>query len=104
MHTPAAPGPPRTQLPKTQAETQAELPKPKSAIGKTVRRDSPLACVQRLNAAAKERREAREGEGAGSSGAGPSGLSPDDDVEYVETRTREDRDEELRAQAVDLDA
>ena len=69
-----------------------------------MRRDSPLACVQRLNEAAKERREARECEGAGSSGAGPSGLSPDDDVEYVETRTREDRDEELRAQAVDLDA
>jgi hypothetical protein len=101
VHTPAAPGPPRTQLPKTKAETVAELPKSKSAIGKKPRAGSVQAGIQKMAAAARERRE-RE---AGSAGAGPSNMADeaDDEVECVGSRTREDRDAELRAQAVDVD-
>ena len=85
--------------------TAAEMPKSKSAIGKKPRRDSWLAAVQRQAAATKERREAREAAEAGN-GAGPSGVSVDeaDEVECVGTRTREDRDKELRQQAQDVDS
>ena len=96
VHTPAAPGPPHTQLPKTKAETVAELPKSKKP-----RAGSVQAGIQKMAAAARERRE-RE---AGSAGAGPSNMADeaDDEVECVGSRTREDRDAELRAQAVDVD-
>ena len=52
--------PPRTELPKTKAETKAVAPKTKSVIRKSHAKNSFEASMARLQAAARARREARE--------------------------------------------
>ena len=101
VYTPAAPGPPRTELPKSKVESKAE-PKTKSAIGKQpMRRDSILASIARMSKAAAAKCEAQEAEAGPSSVAAPAA---DDEVECTGERTRKDRDAELRKQAVDVDS
>ena len=52
-----------------------------------------------MAAAAKAKRAAREAEAAATSAA-----AADDEVEFAGERTREQRDAELRARAVEVDA
>jgi hypothetical protein len=99
VHTPKAPGP--ATLPKAKAEPKAKKP----------RRNSAQASIARMAAAARERREARETAesaspepGSSSSGAAAGEASEGDEVEFMGARSREERDAELRQQAVDVDA
>ena len=63
-----------------------------------VRASSCQASVQRMAAAAKAKRAAREAEAEAASAA-----AADDEVEFAGERTREQRDAELRAHAVEVD-
>ena len=79
--------------------TEVARSKTKSAIQKKPRASSCQASVQRMAAAAKAKRAAREAEAAATSAA-----AADDEVEFAGERTREQRDAELRARAVEVDA
>ena len=79
-------------------------------IGKKKRQPPARAGIQRMAAAARAKREAREAaEGASpeaepsSSGAAVGEAGDGDEVEVTGARSREERDAELRQQAVDVD-
>ena len=96
VHTPAEPGPPHTVLPKTKAETAASMPKTQSGQTRP-RSDSVQAGVARMAAAAKARREAREREAReGGASSSAAANEADDEVEVTGTRSREEREDELR--------
>ena len=115
VHTPIAPGPPRTALPKTMAETKVE--KPRGAAGKKPAAKKPRkgdlrAGMARMSAAMAAKRSEREAlQATAQGGAGPSSspgpsssaAADDDEVQVTGERTREDRDAELLEQAVDVD-
>ena len=99
-HSPVAPGPPRTMLPR--AETIAAAPKVRSAIVKPPPKGkSTKASIARMSAAAAVRREKREALEALQAGAGPSTSS--EEVVCTGECSWEARDVALRDSAVHVD-